>query len=846
MATDYLALAKEAFEASSIFVDANYRKDWDYSIRAFRNEHAPGSKYNSEEFKARSRIFPPYTRSIVRKNEAAGAVALFSNMDVVNLSPGNPDDPMSVASCDAMKEILEYRLSRTIPWFQVCMGGIQDAQVQGAVCSYQYWEYEKRNGKKIKDKPCIELRPIENIRIDGGASWLDPVNTSPYFCDIIPMYVCDVQAMMNNKDDKTNSPKWKKFDEATIAKARPDKMDSTRKIRLGEQQDPHDEEKAIKSFDIVWVMRWCLKNAQSDDYCFYTLGTEELLTTPKPIEEVYFHGKRPYVIGYSILETHKVMKSSMPMLVKPLQQEGADIRNQRLDNVKFVLNKRWLVARGRQVDVQSLVRNVPGGVTLTTDPKTDVQESNWPDVTSSAFVEQDRLKADIDELAGNFSANTKVSNNAVNDTLGGSRMANQTAGVMTDYLLRTIIETWWEPVLRQLVMLEQYYETDDVILGVCANKARLFPRFGISKITDTMLMNEVNINVNAGMGSSNPQQRMQNFLFAAQAANQLIMNAPPGANVMEQVKEVWSNAGYRDGARFYNQQQDPRLIKAMQMVEQLHKALESKQMDLQAQGQIEVGKAQSTERVEAAKLFVDQNRINGDLQIRQSQLTVEQSKLMLENRKLDIEQSKVTVDATEKDHKILADQQNSKSDIDLRRAQLALDQQKIDLEKLKITVDAHSKDIDNEIKRTQQQTDTRLAESDQQLTAMKLENERQKLNGQIAKLAQELEKGQQEIEKAMIEKDTVVTEDVVQKVSNAMTKIGDQIKAIKDQVEQGNNVRDMADRVLLEGLSTVARTVNKPSKKPKGLTLKKGQDKKTQAISIAFDDGSTEDVPVTR
>lgn len=843
---DFLKLAQDAYEASTTFIDANFRKDWDYSIRAFRNEHAPGSKYNSEEFKARSRIFPPYTRSIIRKNEAAAAVALFSNMEVVNLTPGNPDDQMSVASAAALKEIIEYRLTKTIPAFPVCMGGFQDAQVQGAVCSYQYWKYEKRDGKKIKDEPCIELRPIENIRVDAGASWLDPVNTSPYFCDIIPMYVCDVQAMMNNKDEKTSQPKWKKYDEATIAKARPDKMDSTRKIRLGEQQDPHDEEKSIKAFDIVWVMRWCMKDSQSDDKCFYTLGTEELLTEAKPIDEVYFHGRRPYVIGYSILETHKVMKSSMPMLVKPLQQEGADIRNQRLDNVKFVLNKRWLVARGRQVDVQSLVRNVPGGVTLVTDPKTDVQESNWPDVTSSAFVEQDRLKSDIDELAGNFSPNTKVANNAVNDTLGGSRLANQSAGVMTDYLLRTIIETWWEPVLRQLILLEQHYETDELILEVCANKARLFPRFGLSRITDDMLTNEVNVNVNVGMGSSNPQQRMQNFLMAAQASNQIIMTAPPGANTMEMVKEVWSNAGYRDGARFYNQQQDPRLIKAMQMVEQMQKALESKQMDFQAQGQIEMGKAQSAERIEAAKLFVDQNRINGDLQIRQSALVVEQQKLALENRKLDIEQSKVTVDATEKDHKILADQQKSQADIDLRRAQLALDQQKVDLEKLKITIDAHSKDIENGFRVSQQQTDTKLAEADQQLAAMKLANERQKLEGQIAKLAQELEKGQQEIEKAMIEKDTVVTEDVAQKVSNAMTQIGDQIKAIKDQVEQGNNVRDMADRILLEGLSTVARTVNKPSKKPKGLKLKKGSDKKTQAITIDFDDGSSEDVPVTR
>lgn len=845
MATDYLKLAQDAYEASTTFVDANFRKDWEYSIRAFRNEHAPGSKYNSEDFKARSRIFPPYTRSIIRKNEAAAAVALFSNMEVVNLSPGNPDNVISVASTAALKEILEYRLTRTIPAFQVCMGGVQDAQVQGAVCSYQYWRYEKKNGVKVKDEPCIELRPIENIRLDSGASWIDPVNTSPYFCDIIPMYVCDVKSMMQTVDDKTGSPKWKKYDDGVIQKARPDKMDSTRKTRIGDQQDPHDEEQPIKSFDIVWVMRWCIKDSQGDDQCFYTLGTEELLTDPKPIDQVYFHGKRPYVIGYSILETHKVMKTSMPMLVKPLQQEGADIRNQRLDNVKFVLNKRWLVARGRQVDVQSLVRNVPGGVTLVTDPKTDVQESNWPDVTSSAFVEQDRLKSDIDELAGNFSPNTKVANNAVNDTLGGSRLANQSAGVMTDYLLRTIIETWWEPVLRQLILLEQHYETDSVILEVCANKARLFPRFGISRITDDMLTNEVNVTVNVGMGASNPQQRMQNFLMAAQASNQIIMTAPPMANSMEMVKEIWSNAGYRDGARFYNQQQDPRLVKAMQMVQQLQQALQSKQMDFQAQGMIEQGKAQSQERIKAAELFVDQNRINGDLQIRQSELEVAKQQLVLDYQKLQVEKDKVTVDATEKDEKIKAEARSHMADIALRQTEVALEQQRVELEKLRVAVDARKADIENELRSKEIQTGNDKAMVERELTLTKLDGEKQKQQGELAKLAQELELGKQELEKAALEKDVVITNDAAQKVANSVAAIGEEIKKIKEQVDAGNQVRDMADRVLLEGLTTVARTV-KPAKKVKGLKLKKGADKKTSALVVNYDDGSSEETPVTR
>jgi hypothetical protein len=632
--TDFLQLAKEAFEASSSYIDTNYRADWDYSIKAFRNEHAAGSKYLSEDYKARSRLFSPKTRSIIRKNEAAAMQAAFSNREMVNVGAGNPDDVMSVASAAAMKEIMEYRLSRTIPTFEIYLGGVQDAQSTGAVCSHQYWEYEKRGEKILKDRPCIELRPIENIRLDAGASWVDPVNSSPYFCDIIPMYVCDVKAMMKNEDEKTKAPKWKKFDDAIILQARPDIMDSTRRARLGNQQDPQTESTGIKDFDIVWVLRWFMRE-NGDDKTFYTLGTNELLTKAKSIEEVYFHGKRPYVIGYAILETHKAFKTGIPMLVKPIQVESTDIRNQRLDNVKFVLNKRWIVARGRQTDVQSLVRNVPGGVTLTSDPKNDIQESNWPDVTSSSFAEHDRLNAEFDDLAGNFSPSTRVANNAVNDTLGGSRLANAAAGLMSEYLIRTVNETWWEKVLRQLALLEQYYETDEIVLSVCANKARLFPRFGISKITDDMLMNEINVSVDMALGD--PNLRLQKFLMATNAAIQVRMQAPPGSDVSEMTKEIYANAGYRDGARFFNDRQDPRLMKAMQMVQQLQGALHGKQMELQAGLQDTQMKLLSNEKIKGAEIQVDSQRIAGDLRIRESELVLEGQKLELEKLKLQVD-----------------------------------------------------------------------------------------------------------------------------------------------------------------------------------------------------------------
>jgi hypothetical protein len=76
-------------------------------------------------------------------------------------------------------------------------------------------------------------------------------------------------------------------------------------------------------------MRWFMRDGEGEDYTFYTLGTEVSSHRPQTYSEVYFHGKRPYVMGYAILETHKTLKSSLPTLIRPLQQESNAVRNDR-------------------------------------------------------------------------------------------------------------------------------------------------------------------------------------------------------------------------------------------------------------------------------------------------------------------------------------------------------------------------------------------------------------------------------------------------------------------------------------------------------------------------------------
>ena len=632
---DALRIAADAYEGSTSFIDSNYRKQWEEGLRLFQGRHPVDSKYNSDKYKHRSRLFRPKTRSGIRKLEAMAAMSFFSNIDVVSADAMNPADPQQEASAAIVKELLNYRLQKTIPWFLTLIGALQDAATVGVCCSYQYWKHRREEEpgemapvldemgqmvidpmtgapqleqqssvKVLEDKPCVDLIPVENIRIDPAADWRNPIQSSPYVIRMCPMYVQDVREMMADG-------KWTKYADGEIESAKHD-TDATRQTREGRREDSMDNTTDLKEFDTVWChenfVRWGGK-----EWVFWTLGTKHLLTKPAPLEQEYFHGERPLVIGMCVIETHKIMPPGLSNLGATLQAEANEIVNQRLDNVKLVLNKRWLVKRGQNVDTESLIRNVPGGVTLTNDPAGDVQEVNWPDVTSSAFAEQDRINVDYDELIGNFSQGSVMTNRKMGETVGGMNMISQSSNITTEYTIRTFTETWVEPVLRQLAKLEQHYETDSVVLTLAGERAQLFQRFGIDTVTDELLMQDLTLTVNVGMGATDPNQKLQRFMGALNGYGSIAALGRMEIDLQEVGKEIFGLAGYKDGRRFLNEEIDPR---AMQMAQQ---QMQEQMAQMQAQGpQVDP----AAQEMEAQRFQFEQQKAQADMATRESEASL--------------------------------------------------------------------------------------------------------------------------------------------------------------------------------------------------------------------------------
>jgi hypothetical protein len=452
------------------------------------------------------------------------------------------------------------------------------------------------------------------------------------------MYVQDVRQKMEDGE-------WIDIPVGELLASGDDEDDNTtRLIRDEPREDRLDNDagyQEIDSYKIIWVHKNIIKK-EGIDWCYFTASVDAMLTEPKPLQEMYpwlRNGERPYVMGYTNVEAHRIYPSGTVELTQELQAAANDIWNQRFDNVRLAMNKRYHIRRDRNIDLDALFRSVPGGAVEMDDPDQDVRVIDTRDVTGSAYAEQDRINMDFDELQGNFSTSTVQGARTLNETVGGMSLMASNSGTVTEYVLRTFSETWVERVLKQLMRLEQYYETDAVILELAGDAAAQVNE-ELQGSVDDLLKYEVLLKVNVGISATDPLRKVQNLISGIQMLGEL-----PGfaesLNVPEVVKEIFGQLGYKDGERFVNMGEDPQIAELTSQLEQMQAYIEGEQGKLQNRLQVEQMKQQGNLEVANLKhgAEIRKKEMEGqlqllDLKLKQEDVATRRAELMLQREAL--------------------------------------------------------------------------------------------------------------------------------------------------------------------------------------------------------------------
>lgn len=592
------------------------RNIWANNYRAINNQHVNGSKYVSQAWRGRSQLHRPKTRTALKKADAGAANALFATSDVVNVEPVNALDEQAAASAAINKALLNYRLDRKsgragIPWFQIAVGAHNDSKATGICVSKQYWErreketgetetveavdpltglpmtFERPRRKVIRDRPMCRLFPPELVLRDPGADWLDQAQDSTFIGLMHPMTIGDWKAMAADMQVKTRGHRFRSVDDSVLQAARigaTGQQANTARESAG-QQGREQISVGVTEFDRFWAIEWFVR-FQGEEWTYWTAGAQHLLTDVALTEDVYPEqgGDRPVVVGVGNIEPHKIDPMSMVQSILPLQMEINELANMRLDGVKESIRPLTMVRRGKKIDVKAIQQR-SGDTAVYVDEKDDVTFDRPGALGGEAYMEMNHLNADFDDAVGQFNGASVSTNRALNETVGGMRLLNSSANVVGDFDLRVWIETWTEPVLRQLVRLEQYYEDDKVVLAVAGQKAKLYQKFNISEVSSELLDRELFVSVNAGIGNADPMVKLDKFIKVAASLGTLL-----GPAVQERAKqdaiidELFGAAGFRDAAeRFFHEggQDDPRLAKMQQIIAQLEQQVAEKQSGLE-------------------------------------------------------------------------------------------------------------------------------------------------------------------------------------------------------------------------------------------------------------------------
>jgi len=114
-------------------------------------------------------------------------------------------------------------------------------------------------------------------------------------------------------------------------------------------------------------------------------------------ENPFYHGEKPFVLLKDIEMPHEFVGRGEIEPIKDLILERNQIRSQRLDNMKCIVNKKLIVNRNADIDLDTLdENNTPGGIILTDDVSA-LRYLEETDIISSSYQEDIAVTRDIQE-----------------------------------------------------------------------------------------------------------------------------------------------------------------------------------------------------------------------------------------------------------------------------------------------------------------------------------------------------------------------------------------------------------------------------------------------------------------
>lgn len=276
----------------------------------------------------------------------------------------------------------------------------------------------------------------------------------------------------------------------------------------------------------------------------------------------YGHGQAPFEVLRPMLDPFKFTGIGMPELVGEFQAVKTALMRQTLDNISFQNNGMWLVNRNAGVDTNLLMNPRPGGCVMTNIVSGAVQNLAPASLHSMPLTMLELVDSMLQKRTGVTSYNQGLDANSLNKTATGITKIMAASAQRIELIARVMAETGIKPLYQKLLMLNQQFIDQTVVIRVFNQPVEISP---------DDLIGDFDVSVDVGGATNKDEVRSQQMLMLIQnAGNLTAMGVMRPENIYETCKQLLKTWGWKDHDRYFSDPDETnKLRQIMQIMQEL-------------------------------------------------------------------------------------------------------------------------------------------------------------------------------------------------------------------------------------------------------------------------------------
>ena len=285
----------------------------------------------------------------------------------------------------------------------------------------------------------------------------------------------------------------------------------------------------------------------------------------------YGHGQPPFEVLRPMLDPFKFTGVSVPELVGEFQAVKTALFRQILDNVSYQNNGAWLVNRNAGVDINALLNMRPNTIVRSNITSGAVVPLTPPNLQGYPLTMIELVDSMLQKRTGVTSYNQGLDANSLNKTATGITKIMDASVQRTELQARVMAETGIKPAFQKILMLNQQFMDQTVVIRVFNKPLEISP---------DDLIGDFDVSVDVGGATSKNETRVQQMMMLIQSSSLMmstgVMRPQNLYEIGKKIMEIWE---WKDYDKYLSDPDETALIQqALQIIQQLSMSMEQGQI----------------------------------------------------------------------------------------------------------------------------------------------------------------------------------------------------------------------------------------------------------------------------